>query len=110
MVVHPSRGIRGGELGVSLGSLWSIVGEKGLPSSLEGVLKVPEGSPSESSIVWSLEVSCASSLIGASIDNAIDELLRFGAFYGSFLDSLISVGKGGFKNILQDGFGESFKE
>ena len=102
MVVHPSRGVRGGELGVSLGSLWSIVGKKGLPSSLEGVLEVPEGSSSESSIVGSLEASCASSLIGASIDNAIDELLRFGAFYSSYLDSLITMGRGGFKNILQN--------
>ena len=65
-----------------------------------GVLEVPEGSPSESSIVGSLDASCASSLVGASIDNAIDELLRFGAFYSSFLDSLIAMGKGGVKNIL----------
>ena len=91
-------------------SLWSIVGEKGLSSSLEGVLEVPEGSPSESTIVGPLEASCASSLIGTSIDDTIDELLRFGAFYSSLLDSLIAVGKGGFKNILQDRFGESFKE
>ena len=97
-------------MGVSLGSLWSIVGEKGLPSSLECVLEVPEGSSSESPIVGSLEASCASSLIGASINDAIDELFGFGAFYSSFFNSLIAVGKGGFKNILQDGFGESFKE
>ena len=78
------------------------VGKEGLPSSLEGVLEVLEGSSSESSIVGSLEASCAPSLIGASIDNAINELLRFGAFYSSFLDSLITMGKGGFKNILQN--------
>ena len=100
MVIHPSGRVRGGELGVSLGSLWGIVGEEGLPSSLEGVLEVPEGSSLESSIIGSLEVSCASSLIGAPIDNAIDEQLRFGAFYGSFLDSLIAMGKGGFENIF----------
>ena len=93
-----------------MGSLWSIVGEKGLSSSLEGVLEVPEGSSSESSIVGSLEASCAFSLIGASIDNAIDELLRFGAFYSLLLDGLITVGKGGFQNILQDRFGEPLKE
>ena len=63
------------KLGVSLGSLWGIVGEEGLPLSLEGVLEVLEGSSSESSIIGFLEVSCASSLIGTSIDNAIDELL-----------------------------------
>ena len=97
-------------MGVSLGSLWSIVGEKGLSSSLERVLEVPEGSSSESPITGSLEASCASSLIGASINDAINELLRFGAFYSSFFDSLIAVGKGGFKNVFQDRFGEPFKE
>ena len=93
-----------------MGSLRSIVGEKGLPSSLEGALEVPEGSSSESPIVGSLEASCASSLVGTSINDAIDELLRFGAFYSSLFNSLIAVGKGGFKNVLQDGFGEPFKE
>ena len=76
------------------------MGEEWTPLALEVVLKAPEGASSKSSRVGSLEVAGTSSLVGALADNAVNELFGFGALYSPFLDCMIPMNKGWFKDVF----------
>ena len=76
------------------------MGEEWTSLALEVVLKAPEGASSKPSCVGSLEVTGTSSLVGALVDNAVNELFGLGALYSPLLDRMIPMNKGWFKDVF----------